>query len=81
MGDYDLNLRLLKANVPFEAAALRVSLCGAGGLSDSGRWLGYAEEIRVRHRHFAFWQCWIWDALSVARYFRKRWVRRMRRHG
>ncbi len=76
MGDYDLNLRLWKNHVAFRPLPLRIAVCGARGLSDSGRWAGYAEEIRVRHRHFPAWKCWGWDVLSVARWLRKRIVRR-----
>jgi putative colanic acid biosynthesis glycosyltransferase len=72
MGDYDLNLRLWKNRVAFRPLPLRIATCGTGGLSDAGRWAGYAEEIRVRHRHFPAWRCWPWDAGSVARWLRKR---------
>ena len=48
MGDYDLNLRLWKNRVAFRPLPLRIATCGTGGLSDAGRWAGYAEEIRVR---------------------------------
>ena len=74
MGDYDFNLRLWRRGVTFRSLRLRVTACGTGGLSDSGRWLSYAEEIRVRHRHFPQWQCWPWDAGAVARFLRKRIV-------
>jgi putative colanic acid biosynthesis glycosyltransferase len=73
--DYDLNLRLLKAGAGFQAIPLRIAVCGSGGLSDSGRWSGYREEITVRHRHFPFWRCWLWDAGSGVRYLRKKIVR------
>lgn len=82
MGDYDLNLRLWKAGVLFKAVDLRVSACGTHGLSDSGRWLGYREEIVVRHRYAPPQRCWYWDALSVVRWMRKRAVRLLSsRHG
>lgn len=71
MGDYEFNLRLWRLHVVFRPLPLRVATCGTGGLSDAGRWAGYAEEIRVRHRHFASWRCWFWDALSVVRFLRK----------
>jgi glycosyltransferase involved in cell wall biosynthesis len=73
--DYDLNLRLWRAGVPFVPLALRVSRCGTGGLSDGGRWANYREEITVRHRHFPAWRCWPWDAGSVVRYGRKKIIR------
>lgn len=75
MGDYELNLRLWKNHVRFKPITLRISACGTGGLSDAGRWRGYAEEIRVRHRYAAAWRCWFWDVLSVARWLRKKIVR------
>jgi putative colanic acid biosynthesis glycosyltransferase len=75
MGDYDYNLRLWKKGVVFSPLPLRVSLCGPGGVSDSGQWLGYQEEITVRHRHFAGWKCWLWDLGSVIRFVRKIFVR------
>ena len=75
MGDYDFNLRLLKAGVKFHAVSTRLAICGSGGLSDAGGWTGYREEISVRHRHFPAWQCWPWDLGSVIRYLRKQIVR------
>ena len=56
------------------------NICGIAGLSDAGRWRGYREEITVRHRYFAAWRCWCWDALSVVRYLRKKIVRSFARH-
>ena len=78
--DYDFNLRLLQSGVSFTAVAVRIAGCGSGGLSDSGRWLNYREEIAVRHRHFPAWQCWLWDLGSVVRYLRKKILRNPARH-
>jgi putative colanic acid biosynthesis glycosyltransferase len=75
MGDYDFNLRLWQRRVRFQPCPRCVTLCGTHGLSDQGRWTGYREELTVRHRHFAAWQCWVWDALTVLRYGRKKIVR------
>ncbi len=75
MGDYDLNLRLLKQDTPFAPLAIRVAACSSGGLSDSGAWNGYREEIAARHRYFPAWRCWLWDLGSVVRYLRKKIVR------
>ncbi len=75
MGDYEFNLRLWKRGVEFVPVGQRIALCGIRGLSDAGRWLGYAEEIRVRHRHFPAWQCWTWDLLAIARHLRKKLLR------
>lgn len=74
-GDYDLNLRLVRDGVVFRAAPLLVARCASGGLSDSGRWANYREEITVRHRYYPAPVCWFWDLLSVLRYVRKRFVR------
>ncbi len=71
MGDYDLNLRLWKDHVRFKSVPLRVANCGTRGLSDSGRWQVYREEISVRHRYAPGWRCWFWDVLSVVRWLRK----------
>lgn len=75
MGDYEFNARLWKARVRFKPIPLRIAACAPGGLSDSGRWIGYREEILVRHRYFPAWRCWLWDVLSLARYVRKKIVR------
>jgi glycosyltransferase involved in cell wall biosynthesis len=81
MADYDFNLRIWKAHVRFKPVPFRVAHCGAGGLSDRGDWRGYREEIAVRHRHFAAWRCWLWDAISVVRFIRKRIIRLFSTHG
>lgn len=81
MADYELNLRLVGRGVRFEPLPLRVAECGRGGLSDSGAWLGYREEIAVRHRHFPAGRCWAWDLGSVARCWRKKIVRGSVSHG
>jgi hypothetical protein len=75
--DYDFNLRLLRAGTAFQAIPGRIAVCGSGGLSDSGRWSGYREEIVVRHRHFPSWQCWPWDVGSALRCLRKQLLRRL----
>jgi hypothetical protein len=66
--------------VRFKPFPLRIAACRPGGLSDAGRWPTYGEEIRVRHRHYAAWRCWFWDALSVVRYLRKKILRSLARH-
>lgn len=82
MADYEFNLRLWTKRVRFERLALRLAVCGTHGLSDAGRWRGYAEEIRVRHRYFPSWKCWCWDVLSLVRFLRKKFLRALpRRHG
>ena len=75
MGDYELNLRLWKDRVRFKPLPLRIAACGVHGLSDSGSWLGYREEIIVRHRYAPAWKCWWWDGLSCARFARKKILR------
>jgi putative colanic acid biosynthesis glycosyltransferase len=80
MADYDFNVRLWKNHVRFKPLPLRIAACGIAGASDAGRWHGYREEFTVRHRYFAAWRCWLWDALSVVRYVRKRIIRSFARH-
>lgn len=81
MGDYDFNVRLQQAGVPFASMPLRVARCGSNGVSDSGRWRGYREEITVRHRHFSALRCSVWDVASAARFLRKKSLRLLRTHG
>ena len=80
MADYEFNVRLWKNRVRFKPIPLRIAACGTGGVSDSGCWRGYREEIAVRHRYFSFGRCLVWDALSVVRYVRKKSVRSFARH-
>lgn len=79
MADYEFNVRLWKNRVRFKPIPLRIAACGTGGISDRGGWRGYREEITVRHRYFPAPRCWLWDALSVARYVRKKIVRSIAR--
>lgn len=79
MADYEFNVRLWKNRVRFKPIPLRIAACGIAGVSDAGDWRGYREEITVRHRYFAAWRCWLWDALSVVRYLRKKIVRTISR--
>ena len=78
MADYDYNVRLWQKKVKFSPLGLRICLCGAGGLSDSGEWRGYSEEINVRHRFFPGWKCWLGDLGAVVRFVRKQFVKRKR---
>ena len=75
MADYEFNVRVWKNRVRFKPIPLRIAACGIAGASDAGHWRGYREEIAVRHRYFPAWRCWLWDALSVVRYVRKKIVR------
>ncbi|HWA87736.1 MAG TPA: glycosyltransferase family 2 protein, partial [Opitutus sp.] len=72
MADYEFNLRLWKSRVRFKPIPLRIAACGTRGLSDSGRWLGYREEIAIRHRYAPAWRCWFWDALSLVRWLARK---------
>ena len=76
MADYEFNLRLWKNRVRFKPIPVRVAACGVRGLSDSGTWRGYREEIAVRRRYFPAPRCWLWDLGSVLRFLRKQVVRR-----
>jgi putative colanic acid biosynthesis glycosyltransferase len=76
--DYDFNLRLMRARCAFDPLPVRIADCGIGGLSDSGAWQNYREEISVRHRHFAGLSPLLWDAVSVVRFLRKQIVRARR---
>jgi glycosyltransferase involved in cell wall biosynthesis len=78
MADYEFNVRLWKNRVRFKPIPLRISACGSRGVSDSGAWRGYREEITVRHRYFSAGRCLLWDAISVVRFLRKKIVRRSR---
>ena len=74
MADYEFNVRLWKNRVRFKPIPLRLAACGTGGVSDRGGWRGYREEFTVRHRYFAWWRCAWWDAGSVARFLRKKFL-------
>jgi putative colanic acid biosynthesis glycosyltransferase len=80
MGDYDFNLRLWTAGIAFEQIPIRAAICGVAGLSDSGRWRGYREEITVRHRYYSTTRCLFWDLLSAFRFLRKKARRSPARH-
>ncbi|HYP17213.1 MAG TPA: glycosyltransferase family 2 protein [Opitutus sp.] len=77
-GDYDLNLRFWRRGVSFEPIPVQVATCSVGGVSDSGGWRCYGEEIVVRHRYAPAWQCLRWDVFSVVRWTRKQLVRARR---
>lgn len=77
--DYDFNLRLWKSRVRFKPIPLRIAACGTPGISGSGGWQVYREEITVRHRYFAAWRCWLWDGLSIASAFARRATRPFKR--
>ena len=76
MADYEMNLRLWRRRERFESVPDHIAVCGVGGLSDRGQWQGYREEIAVRHRYFSPLACAPWDALSLLRFGRKKFVRR-----
>lgn len=70
--DYDYNLRLLQAGEPFATLPIHLADCTGGGLSDSGLWDNYREEIAIRHRHFPIPPSLLWDVLAAARFLRKK---------
>ena len=77
MGDYEFNLRLLKAGVSFRSMPLRIAACASGGRSDAGGWTGYREEIQIRHGYFPAWRCWPWNLVTLARCLRKKLLHRL----
>lgn len=79
MADYDFNVRLWARGVRFTPIPLRITLCGTGGITDSGGWRSYREEMTVRHRHFPMLRALPWDVLSIVRFLRKRVVYRSAR--
>jgi glycosyltransferase involved in cell wall biosynthesis len=79
MADFDFNLRLWERGVRFTPIPLRIAVCGTGGISDSGDWRSYREEMSVRHRHFPLLRALPWDALSIVRFLRKQGVGRSAR--
>jgi GT2 family glycosyltransferase len=79
--DYELNLRWRQAGAGIVSLPQLIAVCGTGGLSDGGSWANYREEIRVRHRHFPAWQCWLWDLASFIRFLRKNTIRMFSSHG
>lgn len=64
MARYELNVRLWKNRVRFKPIPLRIAACEADEPFD---WRSAREEIRVRHRYYAAWRCWLWDARSLGR--------------
>ena len=73
--DYDLNLDLYVRGTRPEPMQQLVSICGAGGLSDSGRWANYVEEMQIRNRYFPRRKTLVWDFGSCLRFVRKRLAR------
>jgi len=73
--DYEFNLRMLKSGESFAPMGQRIAECSSGGVSDSGSWQNYREEIVARHRYFSAWRSWPWDAAAILRYTRKRLLR------
>lgn len=67
LADYELNVRLWKSRVRFKPIPLRIAASDARA---SFSWRECRNEIRVRHRYFAAWRCWSWDALSLLRCLR-----------
>ena len=76
-GDYQLNLRLYREGRRARVTRRAVARC-AGGASEEGRWLGYLEEILVRHGELSFWQALPFDYQTLARYLVKQVTRRVR---
>ncbi len=70
-GDYQLNLRLFLEGRRAHAVDRVVARCGSG-LSRQGRWVGYLEEILIRHGELPFWAAFPFDLETLVRYILKR---------
>jgi putative colanic acid biosynthesis glycosyltransferase len=70
-GDYDLNVRIWKAGHAVLGLPFLIAICGAGGLSDSGKWENYREEIALRHNHFGRAESVIYDVGTFGRFIWK----------
>jgi len=70
-GDYDLNLRLLLQGVKHLKKDILFARCG-GGISLSGRFTGYREEISIRRQYIRFPTHLFFDIFTLARYFYKK---------
>lgn len=48
LGDYQVHLRLKKANEYAESADMIISLCDAGGISKNFKWKLYSQELEIK---------------------------------
>lgn len=66
-GDYQLNLLLFTKNVKYAYIDKVIARCGRG-ISMEGRFIGYHEEIIIRHLYLNFFQALFFDIMTLLRY-------------
>jgi len=66
-GDYQLNLRLFIINATHRYVDEIICKCGSG-ISLEGRFLGYHEEIIIRHLYVNYFKALFFDAMTLFRY-------------
>jgi putative colanic acid biosynthesis glycosyltransferase len=66
-GDYQLNLLLYTKNAKHLHINEIISRCGKG-ISTEGRFVGYLEEINIRHLYLNFFRAVFFDILTLLRY-------------
>jgi putative colanic acid biosynthesis glycosyltransferase len=66
-GDYQLNLMLFTRGVQPLAVDEVVARCGKG-ISMEGKFIGYLEEIMIRHQYLNFFHAILFDMMTVLRY-------------
>ncbi len=66
-GDYQLNLMLFTRRINHMYVDEVIAKCGRG-ISMEGKFLGYLEEIMIRHQYMNFFWAIIFDMMTVLRY-------------
>ncbi len=66
-GDYQLNLMLFTRRINQVYIDKVIAKCGRG-ISMEGKFIGYLEEIMIRHQYMNFFQAIIFDVMTVLRY-------------
>ncbi|MDM8515115.1 glycosyltransferase [Desulfobacterales bacterium HSG16] len=72
-GDYRLNLKLFFEKVPYHKINGIIAICGKG-VSKQGRWIGYKEEIIIRHQFMGTFFATPFDILTLLRFVFKRFL-------
>jgi glycosyltransferase involved in cell wall biosynthesis len=73
-GDYQLNLMLFLQGAKYIHVNQIIARCGKG-LSMQGKFLGYREEILIRHEYLGFFKAMFFDSFTLIRYLYKRIVK------